>query len=141
MNLHMGSQFFRDVQIPILWGARAVLQDKKGRLSIIDLSGEKPVLEVLADEPAPGAFYVPRADGFVIKGDGKELYLYNPREKLLASISLNLPECQITETSTRIGGSMLSGNVFSGFGVGIVVTPNGMSLGAPLPAGLAKLMV
>ena len=141
MNLKMGSQYFRDVQIPLLWGERAVLQDSEGRLSVIDLSGSRAFLEILADEPAPGVKYLPRADGVVIVAEGRELYAYNSKERLLSSISLGLPECQITPSTTRVGTNQFSDNVIAGFGVGIHVTSNGIAMGAPLPPGLAKLVV
>jgi hypothetical protein len=139
MNLRMGSQVFRDVQIPLLWGQRAVVQDRQGRLSVIDLSKERAHLEILADEPAPGIAFRPRIDGFVILSDGIELYSYNPHERVLTGIGLKLPECQINPWATRVGSNQFSGNVFSGFGVGIAVTKDGIALGAPVPPGLAKL--
>jgi hypothetical protein len=141
MNLQMGSQRFRDVQIPLLWGERAIVQDRKGRLSIIDLSGSNARLEILADEPAPGVSFRPRVDGIVILRNGEELYSYNSKDKLMSPITLKLPECQITPWSTRVGTNQFSGNFISGFGVGIAVTENGIAVGAPLPAGLAKLAV
>ena|SRR5437667_12907187 len=141
MNLHMGSQIFRDVQIPLLWGDRAIIQDKSGRLSVIDLSGENARPEIVADEPAPNIPYRPTVEGLIVLKDGKELYSYNSEEKQLTSISLGLPECQITSEQIRVGSSQFSGNVISGFGVGIVVTRRGIKMGAALPAGLAKLVV
>src|SRR5712692_9899225 len=103
MNLRMGGQYFKDVQIPLLWGTRAVLQDKQGRLSVIDLSSDTASLEILADEPAAGVAFAPRVDGYVILADGRELYAYNPQERLLSSISLELPECQILPRGIRVG--------------------------------------
>jgi hypothetical protein len=141
MNFQMGGQVFRDVQIPFLWGERAVIQDRQGRLSIIDLSGEEARLEILADEPAPGITFRPRIDGVVILSDGTELYSYNPREKVLTSISLGLPECQISPSATRVGTNQFIGNVISGVGVGIAVTRDGIALGAPVPPKLAKLVI
>ena len=141
MNLRMGNQVFKDVQIPLLWGERAVIQDTDGRLSIIDLSGEKAHLEILADEPAPGITFRFRVDGVVILRDETELYSYNPREKLLRSIDLDLPECQINPWAIRVGTNQFSGNVISSFGVGIAVTKTGTALGTALPSGLAKLAI
>lgn len=140
MNLRMGSQIFRDVQIPLLWGDRAVVQDNKGLLSVIDLSGERANPEIVGDQPAPEMSFRPSVEGFVILKDGEDLYSYNPTEKQLTSISLGLPDCQITANSTRVGSSEFSGNLISGFGVGIAVTPNGLAIGAPLPRGLARLV-
>jgi len=141
MNLRMGSQIFRSVQIPLLWGDRAVLQDSKGRLSVIDLSGPKARLEILADKPAEGTAFRPRIDGIVILRDGEELYAYNAREKVLSPIALQLPECQITPWTTRVGSNQFSGNLVSGFGVGIAVSGSGIAVGAPVPPGLAKLVL
>lgn len=141
MNLRMGGQVFQDVQIPLLWGERAVIQDRQGRLSVIDLSGEEARLEVLADEPAPGIAFRPRIDGIVILSDETELYHYDPREKLLTGITLELPECQISPWATRVGSNQFMGNVFSGFGVGIAVTKDGIALGTPVPPRLAKLVI
>ena len=139
MNLRMGSQLFMNVQIPLLWGARAIVQDAHGHLSVVDLSGESAHVEVLADEPAPGVEFRPRVDGVVILQNGLELYSYNPREKTLSGLSLGLPEVQISATGTRIGTNWFSGNVVTGYGVGIAVSKEGISLGAPLPPKLAKL--
>jgi hypothetical protein len=141
MNLRMGSQVFVNVQIPLLWGERAIVQDDRDRVSILDLSGEKARLEVLADEPAPGVGFRPRVDGVVILQDGVELYSYNPQEKTLSSLSLGLPEVQLSSAGTRIGSNWFSGNVVAGYGVGLAVNKEGISLGAPLPPKLAKLTV
>ncbi len=141
MNLRMGSQIFRDVQIPLLWGKRAVIQDKKNRLSVIDLSQDIAKLEIVGDEPAPGIAFEPSFSGFKILKEGSPLYLYDPTEKRLESISLNLPECQITPFEIRIGNSRFSGNSIVGFGVGLAVTPDNISLGAPVPHGLAELRI
>lgn len=141
MNMRMGGQTLLNVQIPLLWGDRAVVQDKQGRLSIIDLSMNAARAEILGDEPAPGVSFRPSVEGYTIVKDGVELYRYNPNERQLTSISLGLPECQITPTQTRVGGSRFSGNVISGFGVGIAVTKNGVAVGAPLPSGLAELVL
>jgi hypothetical protein len=139
MNLRMGGQDFTNVQIPLLWGERAILQDAIGRLSVLDLSGERARVELLADEPAPGVDFRPGVDGFTVIQNGVELYGYDSREKTLSSFSLGLPEVQITADRTRIGTNWFSGNSVSGSGVGISVGKQGMALGAPLPAKLAKL--
>ena len=141
MNLRMGSYSFSNVQIPLLWGDRAVVQDKKGRLSIIDLSGEKARIEILADEPAPSVSFRPRVDGIVILQGGTELYSYNPREKSISSITLGLPQVEIGPHRTRVETNEFFGGSIFGFAVGIAVTKDGISLGAPLPPGLAKLTI
>ena len=141
MNLKMGSQVFSGVAIPLLWGTRAIIQDKKNRLSVIDLSGKKARIEVLADAPAPGIAFEPTFSGFKILGNGVPLYLYDASQKRLESLSLGLPVCEVTSSGIRIGSSQFSNNLIGGFGVGISVTPEGMAIGAPLPPGLAHLIV
>lgn len=141
MNLNMGSQKFENVEIPLLWGKRAVLEDKKGRISIISLEGNKAVIEVLGDKPAPNVQYEMIEDGFKIIVDGEELYSFDPNRRVITGLSLNLPECEIQSSGIRVGTNMFSGNMVVGFGVGIVVDERGIGMGAPLPEGLAKLVV
>ena len=141
MNIKMGSQIFSEVQIPLLWGNRAIIQDKKNRLSIIDLSGRKARIEILADAPAQGVTFEPTFSGFKIIENDVALYLYDPAQKRLESISLDLPLCEISPFGIRIGTNQFANNYVQGFGVGIAVTPQGTFMGAPLPPGLAQLMV
>lgn len=141
MNLRIGSQTFVDVQIPLLWGSRAVLQDEQGRLSVIDLGSDIAKLEIVGDRPAPGIGFLPSIDGFKILSNGEPVYSYNPEEKTLTMIASELPECQISQSRIRVGSSKFSGNVIVGFGVGIAVTEDRIAIGAPLPTGLAKLVV
>lgn len=142
MNLRMGSHAFLNVQVPLLWGTRAVVQDPQGRLSIINLAGPRANLEVLEDEPAQGVSYAPRVDGFVIMdADGTELYKVNPTAKSIESLSLNLLPVTISREFIRVGTNTFQGNMVSGFGVGISVTEQGIGLGGPLPPGLAALQV
>ncbi len=141
MNLEMGTQRFIDVEVPLLWGDRAVIQDTEGALSVIDLGQDTARLEVLADEPAPGVEFRPEEDGFTVLSSGQASYSYAPATKTLTSASPGLPDVQILPTETRVGSSVFSGNVFAGVGVGIRVTERGMEIGAPLPPGLAKLVV
>lgn len=141
MNLRMGSQTFVNVEIPVLWGQRAVLQDNQGRLSIVDLSGEKARLELLADEPAPGVGFRPRFDGVVILQGDVELYNYNPREKAISSITLDLPDVEISAGGIRIGTNRFAGNLVAGSGVGFAISKEGVAVGAALPHGLAILRI
>lgn len=141
MNLRMGSQNFNNVEIPLLWGKRAILEDKKGKISIISLEGNEAVLEVLGNEPAPNMQYELIKDGFKIIIDGQELYGFDPDRRLITGLSLKLPECEIKSTGIRVGNNMFSGNTFIGFGIGIVINEQGIGMGAPLPQGLAKLVV
>jgi len=139
MNLRIGGQTFINVDVPVLWGQRAVIQDAQNRVSVLDLSGEKPRLEILSDEPAPGVPFRPAFGGIIILRDDQELYRYNPEEKALYSIGLGLPDLEFGELGTRIGSNWFEGNLIAGAGVGIAVEKNGISLGAPLPPGLARL--
>jgi hypothetical protein len=141
MNLNMGGQKFNNVEIPLLWGKRAVLQDKENKISIISLEGEEAVIEILGDKPAPNIQYELIEDGFKIIINDNELYSYNPGKKTITALSLNLPECEINNSNIRVGTNMFSGNMVSGFGVGIIVDERGLGMGAPLPDGLAKLVV
>src|SRR5436189_2897046 len=139
MNFRLGSQSFLNVQIPLLWGQRAIVQDGKNRLSVIDLSEAKARLEILGDKPAPGVTFEPSFSGFKILKNGSALYSYDPTEKRLQSLTLGLPDCQVTPSAITIGNSQFSGNTIVGSGVGLAVSPDGISLGAPLPPGLAQL--
>ena len=141
MNLRMGSHEFNDVEIPLLWGSRAIVQDRQGRLSVIDLAGQNPTLEILGDQPAPKIEYTPTVDGFVILSEGARLYSYHVDQKLLEGIGLDLPNCTIREDGILIGTNLLSGNIVGGSAIGVVVNERGIGLGAPMPPGLAQLVV
>lgn len=141
MNIKIGNDAFRNVEIPILWGERAVLQDNESRITIINLSGDKAVIEVLGDKPAPDTKYLPTVDGFIILDKGNPLYNYDPEKKLLIDLKSELQECQINPDGIRIGGSFFSGTLISGSAVGIAVTKDGLAIGAPLPKNLAKLII
>jgi len=141
MNLNMGGQVFDNVEIPLLWGKRAVLEDKDGTISIISLEGKEAVIEVLGNKPAPNIQYELIDDGFKIIVDEQELYSFDPGRRIITGLSLNLPECEIQKSGIRVGSNMFSGNMVAGFGVGIVVDERGIGMGAPLPEGLAKLVV
>jgi hypothetical protein len=143
MDPRMGSQTLTDVQIPLLWGSRAVAQDPQGRLSVTDLSSGVFRPEIINDRPAPGvpSRSLPGGDAFEILSQGKPIYRYDPREKTLTSVDLGLPECQVTLEHIRVGSSVFSGNTFVGCGVGIAVTEDGVAVGAPLPPSLAELVL
>lgn len=119
-----------------------MVQAHDGHLSVINLSGARARLEILADRPAPRAHFVPTFDGFsILSNTREELYSYSPEEKKLTSLSLGLPNCRIREDAIEIGSNVFSGNVISGSGVGIKVTKDGISMGASLPPELADLVV
>jgi hypothetical protein len=137
----MGSQVFMDVQIPMLWGKRAILEDKNARLSIIDLSGEKARLEILANEPAPGVTFRMQLDGLVIVKEGVELYRFDPQEKTISNLGLGLPDVQFSDIGTRVGSNWLSNNVVVGSDVGVAISKEGIAIGAALPPDLARLTI
>jgi hypothetical protein len=139
--LRLGSNEFVDVSIPLLWGTRAIVQDRGGALSVIELGGQEARLEVLADKPAKGVEFVPDLDGFVVQADGARAYRFNPSSHTLTDLGDALPEVQISPGGTRIGTNFVGGSSVHGFGVGIAVTDSGIAIGAPLPSGLAELVV
>ena len=142
MKLQLGGSTFDNVKIPVLWGKRAVLQDSVGRLSVIDLSGARARLEILGDVVARGVRFSPTVDGFkVLASNGEPLYTFSPTEKRLTSETLGLPELQIHPSQIRIGTNTFQSNMVSGFPVGIVVDEAGIGIGAPMPEGLAALVV
>ncbi len=57
---------FENVEIPLLWGTRAVIQDHEGLISVVDLEGDTARLEIVGDKPAPGVEFVPTLEGFQI---------------------------------------------------------------------------
>ncbi len=140
MNLNMGFQVFKNVQIPLLWGKRAVLEDKKDRISIISLERTEAIIEVLGDKPAPNIQYELIEDGFKIIIDGQELYSFDPDRRIITGLSLNLPECEIQRSGIRVGSNVFSENRVVGLGVGIVVDERGIGMGTPLPERLARLV-
>lgn len=141
MNIQMGGQIFANVQIPLLWGSRAVIQDTKGRLSIIELSGSKARLEIVGDKPAPRIEFRLVLEGYEILDQNSPIYIYSPNEKILMGRNLGLPDCQIGPNSIRVGTNIFSGNIVEGSGVGIVVTKTGVGMGAPIPKTLAELII
>lgn len=142
MKLKLGGSTFENVKIPVLWGKRAVLQDSLGRLSVIDLSGAIARIEILGGRAARGVRFSPTVDGFkVLATSGEPLYTFSPKDKRLTSESLGLPELQIKASQIRIGTNSFQSNMVSGFPVGIVVDEAGIGIGAPMPDGLAALVV
>jgi hypothetical protein len=141
MNIKMGSQTFQDVTVPLLWGTRAVLVDKKGRLSVIDLEGASATAEIVGDKPAPKVDFLPTTAGFDVIRKGVALYNYDVKDRILTSHSLGLPPVHIGQGLISVGGNVFEGTVIQGFGVGISVQPDGIAMGSQLPANLARLVV
>lgn len=141
MNLQIGGQAFQNVEVPVLWGDRAVLVDMQGRISIVSLGGPSARLEILGDEPAPGVAFRPFTGGLVVVEAGVDLYSFDRQEHTLTSLALGLPEVRIEKSAIVVGTSRIVGNHISGSGVGLAITPSGVVIGAPLPDGLAKLSV
>lgn len=141
MNIQFGSQVFIGVQIPLLWGTRAVIGHPNGEISIIDLSGETAKPEVVINAPWKGVEYAEMEDGFVIYSDSKAAYFYSPPRKIIRDLSGKLPECEIGKNQVRIGTNTISNSTIHGFQVGMGVTESGFFIGGPAPKGLAPLIV
>ena len=141
MNINFGSQIFQNVEIPILWGDRAILQDKDGKISIISLAGEIAKIEILGNKPAPNITYEIVDGGYKIIDEQIELYIFYPEKNTISGLSIMLPDCEINENEIRIGTNKFVGNMFHGFGIGIIVSENGIGMGSPLPEKLAKLVI
>jgi hypothetical protein len=140
MDIKLGDNAFVDVQIPLLWGSRAISQDRNGRLSVIDLSGGAIKVEIIGDEPVPGVPIAQKRNGFDVLFEGKPLYHYDPEEKTLIGIELDLPDCQVGQQFVRVGENTFGNNTVMGSGIGIVVTATATWLGGPLPAQLQPLV-
>lgn len=140
MNLNMENQIFEDVRIPLLWGKRAILEDKSGHISIILIDGNKAVLEVLRNEPTLNIQYEPIKDGFKVIHNGQELYSFDKKKRVITGHSQKLPECEIRGGEIRIGSNILSVNKSIGFGVGVEVYEHRIIMGNDLPRGLARLV-
>lgn len=139
MDIRLGSQIFSGVQIPLLWGKRAVLSHPSGALSVIDIGGEFAFPEIVSDEPWNQVEYTEKEDGFVVYRGDKQSYFYSPTRKLFRDMIGTLPECEISKDHIRIGTNKVGGGMISGFGVGIGVSENGFFMGGPIPPGLAEL--
>ena len=137
----MGSQIFANVQIPLLWGKRAIIVNPEEGFSIISLDGEEAVIEIIGNKPAPKISYEVIEDGFKILSNSIPVYSFLPNNGTISAIELDLPDCQIQNDGIRIGSNLFSGNVVAGAAVGIVVDEQGIAMGAPLPEGLAKFVV
>lgn len=142
MKMKIGSSVFDDVAIPVLWGTRAILTDAFDRISIIDLSGKSARLEVLGNEVAGGVRYSPLANGFrIFDTQGDPIYVFSPSERRLISETRALPDVQIAGEEIRIGTNVFRAISSRGVGVGMVIEEQGIAIGAPLPAGLADLVI
>ena len=141
MNVSFGSQVFNQVQVPLLWGSRAIVSHPTGEYSVIDLSGDSARPEIIKNVPASQIEYAEREDGLVIFKESSEAFFFSPARALFRDISTSLPECEIRKDSIRIGSNTIGASMISGFEVGIGVSENGMFIGGPLPQGLAALKV
>jgi len=141
VDIRFGSQIFSGVQIPLLWGTRAVIGHPNGELSIIDLSGDAAKPEIVINAPWHGVEYAEKEDGFVIYSESKALYFYSPPRKVIRDLFGKLPECEITKDRVRLGTNIISNSMIHGFQVGIGVTESGFFIGGPAPKGLTPLIV
>ena len=140
MNLNMENQVFEDVRIPLLWGKRAILEDKIGRISIILLDGNKAVLEVMGNEPTSNIQYEEIKDGFKVIHNGQDIYSFNRKKRVITGHTQKLPECEIRGGDIRIGSNVLSMSKALEFGVGVEVYEQRIIMGNSLPRGLARLV-
>ncbi len=140
MDIRVGNRVLKDVDVPLLWGNRAVIQHRLGNLSVIDLGSRPARLEILEDQPAPGVSFAPTISGFRILASPDGPYNYNPKDRTLASWSGNLPDCQIDEQYVRVGESVLGRSATFGADVGPRVTSNRVIFELSLPAELAELI-
>jgi hypothetical protein len=141
MDLWIGDQTLRDVDVPLLWGSRAVIQHRNGKLSVVDLGTRPARLEILNDQPAPGVNFVPTIGGFRILSYPEGSYDFSPKEKTLTSWSGDLPLCQIEDRQIRVGTSVLGRGEPFGVGVGPRVTADQIAFQLGLPGELAELMM
>ena len=139
MNISFGGQVFSQVQVPLLWGQRAIVAHSGGEFSVLDLSGVVARPEIVKNTPASGVEYVEREDGVVVFKDSTEAFFFSPSRSLFRDISTSLPDCEIRKDSIRVGRSTVGTSVISGFQVGIGVSERGLFIGGPLPDGLAAL--
>lgn len=141
MDIRFGSQLFFGVQIPLLWGTRAVIGHPNGEMSIIELSGDVAKPEIVMNSPWQGIEYAEKEDGLIIYSEGKAAYFYSPPRKIIRDLSGKLPECEISKDRVRIGTNTISNSTIHGFQVGMGVTESGFFIGGPAPKGLAPLIV
>ncbi|MYN45295.1 hypothetical protein GTP23_09490 [Pseudoduganella sp. FT93W] len=141
MNVSFGGQIFRQVQVPLLWGSRAVIGHPGGEFSVIDLSGVVARIEIVKNIPAPNIDYTEREDGVVIFKDLAESFFFSAPRGVFKDISGVLPDCEVYGDHIRVGNSNIRSAMISGFPVGIGVTESGLFLGGPLPQNLAALTV
>lgn len=140
MDFRICGQFFSNVRVPVLWGSRAILRDQKGHISILNLEGSRPILEVIDDRPA-GPNASPKTESYaILDGEGRQLYSVNPTTKSLTPIALRLPPVRLGERELCVGTHAFEVNMV-GVGVGIIVTETELTLGGQLPPVLGNLRV
>ncbi|MBI3896851.1 MAG: hypothetical protein HY308_00980 [Gammaproteobacteria bacterium] len=139
MNIRFGTQVFRDVKIPVLWGKRAIIGHPSGELSVVDLSESIARPEIVTNKPWTNIEFSDKEDGLVIFKNGAPVLFYSPPRKLFRDLSGSLPECEISSQEIRIGTNRIQNAMVSGFQVGIGISEDGFFIGGPLPAGLATL--
>jgi hypothetical protein len=138
MNIEFGGHVFQNVDIPVLWGDRAIFQDKEGLVSVIDVSQPTPTPEIIANEPAPGVDYLPTTEGLRILSGGSVLYMFQTEPARLHGVNLDLPDIVIDKSRITVGTNVFESNFISGAQVGLAITSSGMGMGAPLPENLRR---
>ena len=141
MNLKIGMWTFTKVQIPLLWGSRVVLDDREGRISVVDLSGDTATVEIIGDRPAFGVDISMDLDSLTILCEGSGLYRYTIEQKLLSSLDLGLPDCQIGRNWIRVACNAFLGTTMSRLGTITAITKDGIVEGASLPPELSEFII
>ena len=139
MNIRFGMQEFNDVQIPVLWGKRAIVGHSSGQLSVVDLGDSVARPEIVADKPWVDIEFSEKEDGFVIFKHGSPAFFYSPSRKLIRDMSGTLPDCEISARQIRVGTNTIQTSTISGFQVGVGISERGFFIGGPAPEGLAAL--
>jgi hypothetical protein len=140
MDFRICGQFFSNVRVPVLWGSRAILRDQKGHISIVNLEGSSPILEVIDDRPV-GPNASPKTESYaILDEEGRQLYSVNPTTKSLTPIALRLPSVTLGERELYLGTHVFEVNMV-GVGVGLLVTETELTLGGQLPPALGNLRV
>jgi hypothetical protein len=140
MDLKVGTRELQDVGIPLLWGDRAVVQDSHNRLSVVNYGSRPTRLEILEDQPAPGANFVPTTGGFRILSFPAGSYDFNVQDRTLSSPTNDLPECQIDELNVRVGEEVYPKSADYRTDSSLQVTAHDVRLVTRLPRALAKLV-
>ena len=141
MDLKIDRHSFQNIQIPVLWGNRAIIQEPNLVFSVINIGGITPTLEIVRNQPVPGIDVLPKRWGFEIIWLPEDRYEFNVGEGAFTTNTLGLPDVQIDEFHVRVGTEVYPH--LRGFGevVGLQVMPDEVRFGVPIPLALSRLIV